>query len=243
MVTQPENSTELTPPCEPFLCHGPSWSWVIILAIAGIAIIVLAVWRLDGPVAQWVHDHGIDIAFRKRGTWTKILSATMKTPGESYFAVLAAIAALALDPRRWRAGLFVALAALSSASNTIAKWILGRQRPLRDDVFHPDSWSFQPFRGGLPGLIHPANLSFPSGHACQAFAVATAICMLYPRRGWLAIFPALMVAAERVLSNSHYISEVTAGALLGALGTLVVGVLVRRFCFPQNNPPGVPLGQ
>jgi membrane-associated phospholipid phosphatase len=134
----------------------------------------------------------------------------------------------------------VLLSAGASGSNAVVKWVAGRQRPFRDGVFHPDPQSWMPFRGGLAGLVHQSNLSFPSGHTTHAFALATAVAAVFPRWGWAAYVGAMMTAFERVLSNSHYPSEVFAGAVLGAGCTLAVLALLRALSAGQG-PESVPL--
>lgn len=214
--------------------------------LVGIAVVILAVF-VDGPVAAWVNGQGIAASFRRRDSWARTLSEIMKTPGEWYYACAIAAACL-LDPRRHRAALFLLLAMVSSMSNVVVKWIVGRQRPWRNgpdgvEAFHTDFLTFHFFRDGLQGFFFQSNLSFPSGHACQAFAVSTALVLLYPKWGWLAMFPAMVTACERVLSNSHYVSEVFFGGVLGAAGVLSVSVALQHWAtgwHPSHFPPRIP---
>lgn len=61
--------------------------------------------------------------------------------------------------------------------------------------------------------------SFPSAHAASAFSAATFIQQRY---GWKWGLPfylmAVLVGADRVLSNEHYVHDVLAGAAIG-IGT------------------------
>jgi len=87
---------------------------------------------------------------------------------------------------------------------TSVKYAVGRVRPNTATR----TFEFKPFSG---------NQSFPSGHASQAFAVATAIAENYPY-WWvqtLCYGGAGLVGYARIEQNAHYTSDVVAGALLG----------------------------
>ena len=84
------------------------------------------------------------------------------------------------------------------------KIVVGRERPSTTSA----AFRFKPFSN---------NSSFPSGHATEAFAVATAIAENYP--AWwvqvLAYGTAGLVGYARVEQNSHFASDVVAGSLVG----------------------------
>lgn len=104
----------------------------------------------------------------------------------------------------------------------VLKPVIGRQRPCvsnGETVFDP--FSHDP--------------SFPSGHATEAFAVASVIAMR--SEGWfiptLAYTTASLVAVSRVEQSYHFASDVFAGAVLG--------ITVGRFVVSRHSP--VPDGQ
>jgi membrane-associated phospholipid phosphatase len=94
----------------------------------------------------------------------------------------------------------------------VVKRAFGRKRPFESNgetVF-------------VPGSSHD---SFPSGHATQAFAVASVVAAR--SKGWpipaLAYTAATIVALDRVNSHVHFASDVVAGAFLGtAIGRFIV---------------------
>jgi hypothetical protein len=96
------------------------------------------------------------------------------------------------------------------------KLVIGRIRPNETS----DPLAFQPFRGGN-------DLAMPSGHATQAFAVASVISA-HSDHFWVsasAYTLASLVAFARVYHNAHWTSDVVAGALIGTLvGRTVVAV-------------------
>ena len=69
-------------------------------------------------------------------------------------------------------------------------------------------------KGGLPS----GRGSFPSGHTIAAFSIATVFANRYPRHRWVpwvAYGLAGLVAFSRVTLQSHFTSDVFAGAVLG----------------------------
>src|ERR1019366_5142562 len=100
-------------------------------------------------------------------------------------------------------GLTSSIIASGIITNSL-KIVVGRERPSTTTA----TFRFKPFSG---------NYSFPSGHATQAFAVATAIAENYPK-WWvegLAYGAAGLVGYARIEQNAHYASDVVAGSLIG----------------------------
>lgn len=123
--------------------------------------------------------------------------------------VTAALLALWLvrHGHRRSAGYLVVCVLGAYALSTIGKYTVDRARPVFDEP-----------------LSVARGASFPSGHATgsAAFYLALAVVLLAfvraERRRWLlvmAIVVPLVVAATRVLLGVHYLTDVTAGLLLG----------------------------
>jgi membrane-associated phospholipid phosphatase len=110
-----------------------------------------------------------------------------------------------------------AIAASLIASGIITpvlKVVVSRSRPSADK----GAYNIRPFSGGT---------SFPSGHATQAFAVASVIAAHYDAL-WIkagAYGVASVVGFARLYHDSHFLSDVVAGAAIGT----VVGHTVVRF--------------
>jgi undecaprenyl-diphosphatase len=98
----------------------------------------------------------------------------------------------------------------------LLKIAFGRARPNQNQGSH----SFQPFDKNFA--------SFPSGHATNAFAFATAVAGHYD--GW--VIPTIVytvasgVAVSRVNDHVHFPSDVVAGALIGH--AVAKGILARH---------------
>jgi membrane-associated phospholipid phosphatase len=126
--------------------------------------------------------------------------------------------------RRWRshalAPLFVfASVALAGLTTDLVKALAGRFRPKL--FFRDGSYGFD--------FLHTRAdyVSFPSGHTTTAFALATALTLLWPRYAAGYFLLALAIGASRVLANAHWVSDVLAGGLVGVGVTLYLDALFR----------------
>jgi membrane-associated phospholipid phosphatase len=122
------------------------------------------------------------------------------------------------DGRAERVGFDGAVACLLAGGVVAPVWkeIAGRSRP-RETT---ETFDFHPLSG---------RASFPSGHATQAFAIASTIATSY-QRPWIEAASygvATLVGFARVHHKAHFASDVAAGAAIGtAVGHTVV--LVNR---------------
>jgi membrane-associated phospholipid phosphatase len=172
------------------------------LAAAGAGGFAIGTTAFDRSIRDSVQAH--------RSAKLDRFSRAFEHMGSDYsFVVLAGFEGyhfLANDQRS-QAVFIDGLAASLIASGFIApvlKYSVGRERP--SDAANP--YRFRPFTN---------HNSFPSGHTTQAFAVATVIASHYPT-WWvkvLAFGSAGLVGYCRVEQNSHFTSDVVAGALIG----------------------------
>ncbi|HEU4365889.1 MAG TPA: phosphatase PAP2 family protein [Candidatus Krumholzibacteria bacterium] len=91
----------------------------------------------------------------------------------------------------------------------VTKMFVGRKRPHDNSGPHDFEWFVGPFRREA--------LSFPSGHAATAFALAGAGAGRYPH--WYVQVPAYVLATsaglQRMDARAHWASDVLTGTLLG----------------------------
>lgn len=89
---------------------------------------------------------------------------------------------------------------------------------------------------GQPLVVRPAGprtldrsyRSFPSGHAWNAFAVATVFAVLWRRWGWTAWLVAAAIAYARVYAGLHWPSDVVISALVSVPVTYGLILLLDR---------------
>lgn len=77
-------------------------------------------------------------------------------------------------------------------------------------------------------MFAPTDYSFPSGHACFAFFMATLVFIRNRRLGVLFYFVAILISWGRVLANVHYPIDVVGGAVLGVGIGWVIDYFMRR---------------
>lgn len=185
------------------------WLWAGLGASAVVATAALA----DKPLEK-------QMAKNRSNSNDKFSKAIQPFGAEYSFAVLGAFEAGGLmfkdDNARATAQDGLASSLVASGFITLPlKYIVGRNRPGKDKGAH----SFSPFTGGAD--------SFPSGHATQAFAVASVVADHYDPM-WVKVAAygtASAVGYARVERRAHWASDVLAGALIGTL----VGKEIVRF--------------
>lgn len=107
--------------------------------------------------------------------------------------------------------------------NYILKPLVARPRP------------FETVSGVSMLITPPDGYSFPSGHTITSFAAATVLWF----RSWKLALPATIVASligfSRMYLFCHYLTDVAAGALLGAAVAVAV-VLLYRWTLGRRYP-------
>jgi membrane-associated phospholipid phosphatase len=143
------------------------------------------------------------------------------------------LAAAILDLRGWRVIPRLAICAFGAGlAGDLVKTLVARTRPTATDL----AGTYQEtFVAWLPLLADErfAELeikygsrlqSFPSAHTATAVGLAIGLTVLYPRGRWLFAMLAVLAGLQRIHSQSHFLSDVLAGAALGcAVGALCSG--------------------
>ncbi len=181
-------------------------------ASADAAAVVATAALLDRPLRNWSQRH-------KGSSFEKGVNhfETFGTAGS--FAVVGGFyleGALGHDAQAENTAVDALAASLvaSGIVTPVFKRVAGRSRP----EAHQGIYHFRPFSNGQ---------SFPSGHATQAFAVASVIAAHddSPWVGGAAYTVAGLVGLARMDHNAHFASDVLAGAIIGT----TVGRAVVRF--------------
>lgn len=172
---------------------------------------------VDGAVARFFH--GLALEYSPLAMLGIVLSYAL-SPTVLRICVVAAGLAAAWRGRRWTAAAAIAVMLLAGLGLEQLKVLIGRPRAQwADPIFVAD------------------GLSFPSGHAFNAALGGMLVLALFwdrialRRRGLALIGYLILVVAtclDRLLIGVHYLSDVVAGAALGAaVGGLATLLLTR----------------
>jgi undecaprenyl-diphosphatase len=148
--------------------------------------------------------------------WLRLwmLAATRGGDGWLWYALGLAVA-LYGGPHRFHSLLAATLAVAAGIATFLElKRAFKRKRPC---ALEPHCWA---------DLLPPDQFSFPSGHTITAFAMAVSLAEFYPAALPGLFFIAASVAASRVVLGMHFLSDVLAGAAIGAtLGALAAALV------------------
>jgi membrane-associated phospholipid phosphatase len=184
------------------------WLW----AGAGAAGILGTALLLDQPAERFMRDH----ASRSWDREARAIQNLGSTPSVVMAIGIYAGGAVFKDPEVRATGVDAMVAmALSQALFVLPlKELVGRSRPSANQGAH----DFHPLSGAM---------SFPSGHATQAFMLASVLAE-HADRPWvsgLSYGLAGLVGLARVEQRQHFLSDVVAGGLFGTF----VGKTVVRY--------------
>jgi len=115
----------------------------------------------------------------------------------------------------------------------VVKVLVHRPRPFIDHATLSDSITFS------EAVFQNSLQSFPSGHTATAFALATALSLLYRQGKPMFFLFAFLVGIQRIISQNHFPSDMLAGALIGVTSAKLVHFLVKRITAAtvQNSSP------
>jgi len=211
---------------------GPALPWRFwrnrLLPVLGLCA-VSYIW-LDRVVALWCKAHitGNLLRFFKIVTDFGLAeywlggSALVAAIGYAITRRAASLSRLRRSGHRLQAaGLYILLNSLfSGAVVLVGKVLCGRARP--------SQWFDHQLFGFFPWGWSSKFQSFPSGHSQSAFAGLIGLGLLFPRARVLCWMIATLIAASRVLTTVHYVSDTVMGAYLGTAGAVLTWVWLQR---------------
>jgi membrane-associated phospholipid phosphatase len=79
--------------------------------------------------------------------------------------------------------------------------------------------------------------SFPSGHTSTAFTMALLLCEVIKRKPWSILLPviAVVVGYSRVYLAQHFLTDVTAGMVIGMISAYLSLLIYDKLRKPRKN--------
>lgn len=186
------------------------------LRIASIAVasIVCSMAFIDIPLARFIHS--------LETPWLRSAGEVLEELGKSHWVLGYCLVTIAIAWRSMRDVAhrhieFFLSVAISGIGANIIKVIACRPRPMLMLTEGITQWDPLAFR-----MEYLWN-SFPSGHATTGLAIAISGSAAWPRLRWFFWPLGIAIAVARMIVDAHYLSDVMAGAMLGA----VVAVTLR----------------
>ncbi len=213
---------------EEALLGRPRQAALLTAAVVAVTAVVFALAADHGTLAriQRLDDAWLRLMISGRTPLLTAIAKVFNVLGLVYVTLPARIALagyLALRRRWWHLAAFTAAIVLSEVLIGSLKGIYDRARP--------------------PGsLVATSGASFPSGHAIAAsVTVVAAVIALVPagrRRalwGAAAVAFSIMMGLSRAYLAAHWLSDATAGILLGTSCALVTALAADEFQRRQNR--------
>ena len=149
--------------------------------------------------------------------WLRLwmIAATRGGDGWLWYAAGLVVALFGGSERYQALGAAVIATAIGIALFLKLKRSFGRKRPC---ALEPHCWAT---------LLPPDQFSFPSGHTITAFAVTVSLGVYYPAMLPGLFFCAVSVALSRILLGMHFLSDVIAGGMIGAMLGYGSAILLR----------------
>jgi membrane-associated phospholipid phosphatase len=197
----------------------------LIAAATGVLTVLICYFWIDRPVAFFVYDHHINTidAFR----WLTYPPPEVQNWSALILAIL--VIRRAWGPfLRWQKVLLVACISLIVADDFRVSLgdVCGRYWPETWTHDNPSligtgAYGFHPFqRGDDIG-------SFPSGHACRIFGFAGVWMIAIPESRVVTMILVAPMLLSLVAMNYHFVGDVIAGSVLGALIAMYAAHLAR----------------
>ena len=202
--------------------------WAIAVAVF-VVIAIPALRDLVQPVDEWFREYAIRIEWAP----AVFVAKALRIVGSGWVMIPfeVAVGVWLFNRRRWKALVFWAVAiGLVEAIVWSSKALYDRPRP-------SDS------------LVSTTGASFPSAHSATAAVVAIGLVLVFApiaksRWHWFVAAAgwATLMAASRVYLRAHWLTDVVAGATLGAAVALTIALLVNRWSnrdIDRKNEPTV----
>jgi membrane-associated phospholipid phosphatase len=194
------------------------------LFLAGLGFCLLSIWLFDEPIGRFFARHWLRYPLHSLRIGTFFVIAPIA-------AVLLMLGVLRLrNETASRLSEALTVAAYSALSGFAINSFLLKVIFAREQVDH-----FLRGHGGFFRAASGADYSFPSGHSVLVAAILVTLWRYYPR--WYPLYIAAMATVTFLLlaGGWHFLSDIVAGGLWGALAAQVTALLWRRHASASHS--------
>ena len=217
------------------MAEGPGWGLGLVLV--GLSLAAVAVAPYDQVISTFFSQRRWPSDVKRLIDLSEVMAH-----GLAVAIILLLIYRVAL-PVRGKFWWLVACPLAGGLGANLIKLSVSRIRPYKYwELQATADTTLASFVGWLPVwesdyLRESWRQSFPSGHTATAFAFAVGLSWVFPRGRVIFFGLAALAGIQRLVSNSHWPSDVLVGAAIGlACGYLVQQIALRRA--GQNIPTG-----
>ena len=185
---------------------GTAWAWGTPFGLCLLGALCL---RLDMPLAEFVRSGGIPKAIHQALEQAEVF-------GHGVGVAFIVLTIYVLDARRrnWTPTLLLGALGGGLAANTL-KLAVSRIRTRNVVSLQASVWeTVGPLWHGELQVAGDSH-SFPSAHTGMATGFAVVLSAMYPQGRWLFFSFAALVGMQRIVSSSHFPSDVCFGAAVG----------------------------
>lgn len=184
---------------------------IVLLASFAMLAMVGSMFFIDIPLARSIHSF--------ETPWLRSAGMVLEELGKSHWILVYCLVTIAIAWRSMRDVAhrhieFFLSVAISGIAANIIKVIACRPRPILMLTEGITQWDPLAFR-----MEYLWN-SFPSGHATTGLAIAISGSAAWPRLRWFFWPLGIAIAFGRMIVDAHYLSDVIAGSVLGAVVAL-----------------------
>ena len=187
------------------------------------AFILLCIWRYDRVLAEFVHT-----PLREELQNNNLLGEISLICKKPYVTMLVApffvYFTLIRFNREWyrKLGYYLLSMGVCGIMSSLLKELFRRARPynLFREAGHYGFFFFDQTKNAFK--------SFPSGHSMEVATMATVFWFIFPKLRPLFVAAAVLMMADRILMERHFLSDTIAGATVG----IAIALLVKEFLAP-----------
>lgn len=200
----------------------------VLWAAAGSIVYLMLFFFVDRPTVLWIHNNCADTWLPLVGTYISYLAkGSFVRLGLAVCFLLILVVDSGIERRETKLLLYICICgAIGMTVGDGLKYFLGRYRPIL--LFDKDLYGLDFFS------TQWAMNSTPSGHTLRAFAIMTALSLLFGRFRIVFISVAVVIGLSRIAVTDHYPSDVLFGAFIGTFTALWTYV----YYFRQNVREG-----